>query len=176
MRQRDKIDSHARAFRSKFSADDCVEFFEGDELRNRESPDRNGKARPEYFEFFIHPRRAIANFVRGRDAVAAAGRFAGETSAHGCEIDCRSYRRLVHGAEFVEPAEQSLARGPGERPIQNWLTNARCLSDYDHVADDRSAGDWRWNHARTTPALDEPCDVIIKRGLFARCGDHHWNI
>src|SRR2546425_8188571 len=109
MRQRDEIESVFGAASAKLSADYFLQLFALYELRDGQPSDRNNQPRLQDFDFFVHPRRAVADFVRSGHSIRSAGRFAGETSANGREINCRSHGGLVHCAKLLEPAEKCLS-------------------------------------------------------------------
>ena len=60
------------------------------------------------------------------------------------------------------------ASGVGKRPLQGRLAHTRRLADYHHLANNRAAGNGWGNHSRTTPATEEPRDVIFQQPLPAR--------
>lgn len=63
-----------------------------------------------------------------------------------------------------------------ERSFQDGLANTGRLSDQHHVADNRTAGNGRRKHARTTPALKQLHDMPIELNLFARGRHQRRNI
>ena len=90
MRQRDQIESMLCAFNAEFAADDFVQGGAIDEPRDGETADRDYETRSQNFDLFIHPGRAIANFIGCRNTIAAIWSFPRKTSANRCEINCRS--------------------------------------------------------------------------------------
>src|SRR3989442_6298337 len=90
MRQWDQIESMLCAFNTEFAADDFVQRSAIDEPRDGETTDRDYETRSQNFDLFIQPGRAIANFIRRRNAIAAVRSFTRKTSAYCCEINCRS--------------------------------------------------------------------------------------
>ncbi len=67
----------------------------------------------------VHPRRAVANLVRRRNPISAAGIFSGKTPADRREINFRSNGGLVHSAEFFEPPKKRFASGVCKRSLQS---------------------------------------------------------
>jgi hypothetical protein len=114
MWQRDNIKCVAGPVHLKLSANYLLELCALDELRNRETADRNDQSRLENTDLGIHPRRAIANFVGRRNTITAARAFARETTANRCEINTRSKSALVQPTGLFKPAEHRLAGGVPE--------------------------------------------------------------
>ena len=90
MRQRDQIESMLCALNTELAADDFVQGGTIDEPRDGETADRDYETRSQNFDLFIHPGRAIANFIGCRNTIAAIWSFPRKTSANRCEINCRS--------------------------------------------------------------------------------------
>src|ERR1700730_13508250 len=88
MRQRDKIDNRSGAANSKFAADDFLEFVARNKLGDSEPADRDDETRPQNFELFVHPARAVTNFIRRRNAIAAGRSFTRKTPTYRREVDC----------------------------------------------------------------------------------------
>ena len=112
------------------------------------------------------------NFLRIRNAIAAARCFPREAAADRSEINSLSQVRFAEAAEFLEPAKQSPAGGVRERPLQDWFANAGRLSDNHDAANDCTAGDRRRNHAGATSTLKEFCDVRFETLLPQRSASH----
>src|SRR6476646_3624025 len=100
-----------------------------------------GKARPITASSLVTAMNcAMANFPTGitrrgrRNTIAARGGFPWKTTTDGGEVNVRAHLRFSHSAEFVKPAEQGAACGPGERPRQHRLLHARCLADKQYLA------------------------------------------
>jgi hypothetical protein len=87
----------------------------------------------------IHPQRTVANLIRRRDAVAAPGIFARETTADGGEIDLRSNGGFVHSAKLLEPTEECFAGSVSKRPFQRRFPRTRRLPNDHHFAQNRAA-------------------------------------
>lgn len=88
MRQRNQVENVIRAAHSKLPADHFFEVVAADKLRNGQSTNWNNQTRLQNRDLLVHPRSAISNFVRGRNAIGPAARgFSGETSANGGEIN-----------------------------------------------------------------------------------------
>jgi hypothetical protein len=166
MRQRDKIDISFSTLDLKLASDDLIEFFERNELRDREAADRNQETRLQDFHFVIHPRRAVANLIRRGHAIATARSFPGKASTNGREIYCRSNHRFIHSAEFFEPAEKSFTGSMSEWSFQNRLADTGRLSDENDVANGGAARNRRRQHARATPALHKARNMIIQPRLL----------
>src|SRR5205823_14588311 len=103
MRQRDQIESMLCALNTEFAADDVVQGGAIDEPRNGETTDRDYETRSQNFDLFIHPGRAIANFIRRRNTSTAAWSCPGKTPAHRSEINCRSNGSFGECSELHEP-------------------------------------------------------------------------
>lgn len=168
MGQRDYFERAAIAPDLETSAHDFVQFLERQELRDRKFADRDDEARSEQGDLSVHPGRTIPDFVRRWDTVATRRRFAGETTTNRREVNLRAHLRFIPVTEFVEPTEESAARGPRERPAEHGLFHAGRLTDKHDLAENRSAGNRRRQHARTTPALDQARDMLIQQLLSAR--------
>src|SRR5438445_3361925 len=90
MRQRNQVEAVARMRDAKFAANYVFQFRTVDELHDRQSADGDNETRLQNPNLVIHPQRTVADFIWCRDAVGAAGTFAGETAADGGKIDLRS--------------------------------------------------------------------------------------
>lgn len=165
-----QIERSTGALDSKTVADDAVEFFHRQELRDRQFPDRDDEARLQNLDLAVEPGGAVCNLLRVRDAIAAAGRFAGETTADGSEINFRAHGFFGQTKGFFEPAEERLARRPGKRFPSDRFAHARRLADEDYFAHDRAAGDGRWMHQRAAPAVAQACDVVLQSKFGGRAG------
>ena len=73
MWQRNQIEIMFGTVRTKLSSDYLLQLFALDELRDRQTSDRNDQTRLQNRDLLIHPRRAVSNFVRRRDAIGPAG-------------------------------------------------------------------------------------------------------
>ena len=124
---------------AKFAANYAFQFCTVDELHDRQSADGNNETRLQNPNLIIHPQRTVANFIRRRDAVGAAGIFAGETAADGGEIDLRSNGGFVHSAKLFEPTEECFAGRMRKRSFQRRFPRTRRLPNYHHIAYDRAA-------------------------------------
>jgi hypothetical protein len=168
MRQRDYFEGATVAADLEASPDDFVQLFEREELRDRQFTDGNDEARSQQIDLPIHPRRTISDFVWRWNAIATRGRFPGETSADRREVNLRADFRLIQVAEFLEPTEEGAACGPCEGPAQHGLFHSGRLTDEHDLAENRAAGNRGWQHARTTPALEQVRDMLIEQLLPAR--------
>jgi len=171
MWQRNQVEAVPRAFHPKFTANYFLQFCAVDELHDSQSPDGNDETRPQDFDLVVHPRGAIANFVRSRHSVAAAGILARKTSTDSGKINCRSYGSFVQSTELLEPTKHRFTGGVRERSLQNRLTRAGCLANQHHIAKDRAARNRRRLHARAAPALQEMSDMVVETDLFSCHGD-----
>jgi len=161
MRQWNHVEMMPRTFYLKFAADYLLQFFAVDELRDSQPSHGNDETRPQNLSLLMHPRRAIANLVRGWNAIGAAGIFSGKTPADRGEINLRSNCGLVHPAEFLEPSKKCFACGMCKRSLQHWFPRTGRLTDDHYVADDCAAGDRRRFHARTASALQQPSYMLV---------------
>ena len=161
MRQWNQIKNVVHATSAKFLANHFLQPLASDELRDCQSADRDNQTRLQDFDLLIHPRRTIANFVRCRDAIRAAGGFARKTPAHRCEINSRPNDRLIHPAELFEPSKESLTSRVCEWPLQGWLTRTGCLANDHDVAGDGAAGNGRRFHSRAAPATEQADNMLI---------------
>jgi hypothetical protein len=139
MRQRNQIEAVVRMHDAKFAANKVLQSCAVDELRDRQSADRNNEARLQDANLIIHPQRTVANLVWRRDAVGASGIFAGETAADGGEIDLRSDGSFVHSAKLFEPTEERFAGSVRKRSFQRRFSRTGRLPNDHHIADDRAA-------------------------------------
>ena len=139
MRQRNQIEAVVRMHDAKFAANKVLQSFAVDELRDRQSADRNNETRLQNPNLIIHPQRTVANLVWRRDAVGASGIFAGETAADGGEIELRSNRGFVHSAKLFEPTEECFAGGVRKRSFQCRFSRTGRLPNDHYIAHDRAA-------------------------------------
>jgi hypothetical protein len=168
MRQRNQIEFAAVARQPERPAYYFIQFFERKKLGDRKFADWKDKPWLKKIDFVIHPRRAIANLVRGWNAVAARSGFTREAAADRCEINPSAQLGFTQMTEFIEPTEECSARRPSERPAQDRLFHARRLTDKNHLAENRTTGNRRGQHARTAPALQQMRYMPIQQLLFAR--------
>jgi len=89
MRQRDQIHILPRTTDVKRAADDVFQFGALDELSDGQASDRNDQTRFKNRDFLIQPGRAIADFIRRRNPIAASGIFSGKTPTNRREINGR---------------------------------------------------------------------------------------
>ena len=101
MRQRNEIEACSDSFHGETAADDIHPVSRSNELRDGQIADRNDKTRTQDFKFVVHPERAIANFLRARNAIAAAGGFAGKTAADCGKINLRAHFCFGQSTKFV---------------------------------------------------------------------------
>ena len=139
MRQRNQVEAVACMNDAKFAANYAFQFCAVDELHDRQSADGNNETRLQNPNLIIHPQRTVANFIRRRDAVGAAGIFAGETAADGGEIDLRSNGGFVHSAKLFEPTEECFAGRMRKRSFQRRFPRTGCLPNDHYVAHDHAA-------------------------------------
>src|SRR6476646_3392220 len=139
MRQRNQIEAVVRMDDPKFAANYVFQFWTLDELHDRQSADGNNETRLQDPNLIIHPQLAVANLIRRRDTVGAAGILARETTADSGEIDLRSNSGFVHSAKLFEPAKECFPGSVRKRSFQRRLPWARRLSDDHHIAHDRAA-------------------------------------
>jgi len=139
MRQRNQVEAMARMHDAKFAANYVFQFCTVDELHDRQSADWNNETRLQNPNLIIHPQRTVANLIRRRDAVGAAGIFAGETTADGGKIDLRPNGGFVHSAKLFEPTEKCFAGGVRERSFQHWFPGTGRLPNDHYVAHYRAA-------------------------------------
>src|ERR1700716_1648307 len=109
MRERDEIEDNADTLYDELAANNLIQFVEGDELRGRKFANRNDETWPQNFEFFIHPRRAITNLLRIRNAISAPGSFARKASTNSREVNVAAQEGFIHSAKFFEPTEECFA-------------------------------------------------------------------
>ena len=140
-----------------------------DKLHDRQSADGNNEMRLQNPNLIIHPRRTVANLIRRRDAVGAAGIFAGEAAADGGEIDLRSDGGFVHPAKLFEPTEECFAGSVRKRLFQRRLARTGRLPNDHHVAHDHAARDRCRLHARAAPATQKRPDMFVESVLGSCC-------
>src|SRR5262249_39300310 len=133
MRQRNQVEAVARMHDAKFAANYLFQFCTVDELHDRKSADGNNETRLQNPNLTIHPQRAVANFIRRRDAIRATGILAGETAADGGKIDLRSNGGFVHSAKFFEPTKKRFAGGVRKRSLQRRFPRTRRLPNDHYV-------------------------------------------
>jgi len=155
MRKRNHVEGVSCSLDTKPAADHSFQLRAIDELRDSQPTDGNDEARPQNFDFIIHPGRAIANLLRSRNTICTARIFSGKTAADRGEIDFRSDGGFVHPAEFFEPAKKRLASCMRKRSLQNWLSWAGRLTNDHYIAHDCAARDGRGFHARATAASEQ---------------------
>lgn len=165
MRKRNYVEAMSGTLNTKFAADHFFQLRAIDELRDSQPADRNDEARPQNFDFIIHPGRAVANLVRSRNTICAARIFSGKTPADGGEINLRSNCGFVHPAEFFEPTKKCLAGSMRKRSLQNRFSGAGRLTDDHYVADNCAARDWRRFHARATTTPQQCVHMLIESNL-----------
>ena len=124
---------------SKFAANYVFQLCTVDELHDRQSADGNNETRLQNPNLIIHPQRTVANIIRRRDAIAAPGIFARETTADGGEIDLRSNGGFVHSAKLFEPTEKCFAGSVRKRSFQCRFSRTGRLPNNHHIADDRAS-------------------------------------
>ena len=129
MGQGDQVEHAAIAAQSEGAAYDFVELLEWKKLRDRKFSDRDDEPWTQQIDFIIHPGRAIPNFIRRRNPIAAGGRFAWKTPADGGEVNLRTHLGLGQLAKFLKPTEESPAGSPSEWLAQDRLFHAGCLAD-----------------------------------------------
>src|SRR4051812_239292 len=71
VRQRYQIESATLVADGEGAADDLVEFFEGQELGDGQFADGNDEVRLKQIDLVVHPTRAVADFIRRRNSIAA---------------------------------------------------------------------------------------------------------
>jgi len=139
MRQRNQVEAMARMHDAKFVTNYALQFCTVDELHDRQSADGNNETRLQDPNLIIHPQRTVANFIWCRDAVSAAGTFAGETAADGGKIDLRSNGGFVHSAKSFDPTEKCFAGSVRKRSFQHWFPGTGRLPNDHYVAHYRAA-------------------------------------
>ncbi len=169
MRKRNHVEAMPGTLNAKFAADHFFQLRRIDELRDSQPTDGNDEARPQNFDFIVHPGRAVANFVRSRNAIRAARIFSGKTAANRCEINFRTDCRFVHPAKFFEPPKKRFASGMRKRSLQNRFPRTGCLPNNHYVAHDCAARDRRGLHARATTAAQQARHVLIELSLNSFC-------
>jgi hypothetical protein len=141
MRKRNHIETVPCALNTKFAANDFFQLRAIHELHDSQPTNWNNQARSQNFDFMIHPRRAVANLVRSRNAICAARILSGKTSADSGEINFRSNCGFVHPAELLEPPEKRLSSCMRERSLQNRFPRAGRLTNDHYVAYNCAARD-----------------------------------
>jgi hypothetical protein len=169
MRQRNYVKVMSGARNLEFSANYVRQSFAVDELRDSQPPHGNDETRLQDLNLIVHPRRAVANLARRRNAIRAAGIFSGKTPADCREINLRADGGLVHRAEFFEPTKKRFTSSVRERSLQNRFPRAGRLTNDHDVADDCAARDWRRFHTRAAPATQQCRHVSIELSLDSCC-------
>ena len=166
MGQGNEIELMAGVGDAEFLADDGVEFLEGDELLDGKFADGEDELGLKYFDFALEPGRAIADFLRRGDAVAAGGFFARKTAADSGHVDGGAEGLFAQAGGFVKPAEKGFACGPGKGPAEHGFFVAGGLADEEDFAGDGAAADDGALHLRAEAAGAEAFDVVFQQ---ARC-------
>src|SRR5215208_2978819 len=117
MRQWNHVETVAGMHDAKFAADHAFQLCTVDELHDRQAADGDNETRLQNLNLISHPQRTVANFIRCRDAVGAAGIFSGKTTADSREIHLRSNGGFVHRAKLFEPTEECFASSVSKRPF-----------------------------------------------------------
>src|SRR5882762_8171326 len=81
MRKRNHVETMPGTLTAKFPSDYFFQLRAIDELRDSQPADGNDEARPQNFDFIIHPGSAVANFVWSRNSIRATRIFSGKTAA-----------------------------------------------------------------------------------------------
>src|SRR6266436_4318275 len=155
MRQRNYVKVMSGACYLEFSANYFLQSFAVDELRYSQASHGYDETWLQDLNLIVHPRRAVANLVRGRNAISAAGIFSGKTPADCREINLRADGGLVHRAEFFEPPKKRFARGMCKRSSQDRFPRPGRLANHHNAAHDCAAGDRRRFHTRAAPAFQQ---------------------
>ena len=172
MRKRNHVEEVPGALNTKSAADHFLQFRAVDELHDSQPTHGNNEARPQYFDFIIHPGRAVANLIRRRNAICAARVFSGKTAADRCEVNFRSDRGFIHPAEFLEPAKKCLASGMRKRSLQNRFPRTGRLTNDHYIARNWAAGNWRGFHLRAATAAQQLRDMPLQQ-LLPICSGHN---
>ena len=143
MRQRNQVEPVASMRNAKFVTNHVLQFCTVDKLNDRQSADGNNETRLQNPDLIIQPQRTVANLIRRRHAVAAAGIFAGKTATDGGEIDLRSNGGFAHSAKLFEPTEKHFPGSVREWSFQRGLSRSGRLPNDHYIARDSSAGDRR---------------------------------
>lgn len=138
MRQWDEVEPNAGAFYPKFAANDSFETWARDKLGDGESANRDNELGLQDSDFFVHPERAIANFIRTWNAISAGSGLARETSADGGEVDAGPNSGLVQSTKALQPLKQGSAGGMRKWSSQHRLPWAGRLSHQHDLADQRT--------------------------------------
>ena len=154
---------------SKFAANYVFQFCTADELRDRQAADGNNEQWLQDSNLVIHPQRTVANLIRRRNAVGAAGIFAGETAADSCEIDFRSNGGFVHPAKLFEPTEECFAGCVRKRSFQRRFPRTRRLPNDHHIAHDRTTGHRCGFHPLAKAAAQKRPYVFVESVLSSNC-------
>lgn len=166
MRQRNYVKVMSGARDPEFSGNYFRQSFAVDKLHDSQPPHGNDETRLQDLNLIVHPRRAVANLVRGRHAIRAAGIFSGKTPADCREINLRADGSLVHRAEFFEPPKKRFASSMCKRSLQNRFPRAGRLTNDHDVAHDSAAGDRRRFHAWAAPATQQLSNMPFELDLF----------
>ena len=175
MWKRNHVEAVPFPLNAKLATDYFLQLRAVDESYDSQSTDWNNEARPQNFDFIIHPRRAVANLVRSWNTICAARILSGKTPADCREINFRSNSGLIHPAEFFEPSKKRFASGMRERSLQNRFPRTGSLANDHDVAHDCAAGDRRRFHARAAPATQQLSNMPFELQSFSifdthRCG------
>ncbi len=169
MRQGNYLKAVPGACDPEFSANHFLQFFAVDELHDSQPADGNDETWLQDLNLITHPRRTVANLIRCRHAISAAGIFSGKTPADCREINLRSNGRLIHPAKFFEPAEERFASSMCKRSLQNRLPRAGRLTNDHYVAHDCAPGYRRRFHAWAATAEKQRRHMLVESSLESFC-------
>src|SRR6267378_1586688 len=162
MRKRNYFEAMPGTLTAKFPADHFFQLRTIDELRDSQPADGNDKARPQNFDFVIHPGSAVANFVWSRNSIRAARISSRKTAADRCEINFRTDCSFVHRAEFCEPPKKRLTSGVCKRSLQHRFPWTGRLTNDHYIAHDCAARDRHRFHARATTAPQQLTNMSVE--------------
>src|SRR6266536_2418761 len=165
LRKRNHVEPVPGPLKAKFAADYFFQLRAIDELRDSQPADGNDETRPQNFDLTIHPGRAVANFVRSRNAICPARILSGKTPADSREVNFRSNCGFVHLTKFFEPAKKRLASSMRKWSLQNRFPRTWRLTNDHYIAHDGAAGDRRGLHARATTAAQQCRHMLIELSL-----------
>jgi hypothetical protein len=141
----------------------CIfELRDAEELSRREGADGDDEIGPEDRHLSIEVLAAIRDLDRVRDAVASFRIFSREASNDGADVDSFPKPGFRDAETLVEPAEETLTGGEGERTFVDELPRAWSLPDEHDPRGSNSAGDRFAEHIRAGAAGMELRKMLIE--------------
>jgi hypothetical protein len=138
MREWNQIESFSGARNSECTTDYLFETRTLNELLNGKAANGNDQPRLECLYFVVQPGRAVQNFIRCGNAIAAGGILTRKTTANRGEIYICPDIVFAESAKSSEPFKQCSTGSPREGLLQHRLTWTGCLPNQHNFTNDGS--------------------------------------